>query len=96
MTEHLDSNDVVSMDANQNLLSAQTFKVSQLTRGLSQRFSSSVVTSHWLEEGVECEVLRVGEKWCKGRIRIQLELNFEFVPDEAEQPNTGNQEENLL
>jgi len=96
MTEHLDGNDVVSMDANRSLLATQTFKVNQLTRGLSERFSSSVVTTHWIDEGVECEVLRVGGKWCKGRIRVQLEFNFEFVPDEAEQPHIGNQEQNLL
>jgi len=91
MTEHLDDNDVVSMDANRSLLGTQTFKVVQFARGFSDRFGSSVMDG-WLGEGVECEILRVREGWRKGKIRIR----FEFVPDEPGQPHTGNQEENLL
>jgi hypothetical protein len=94
MTEHLNGNDVVSMDASRNLLSTQTFKVSQLDKGVSNRFGSLI--KDWLDEDVECEVLRVGEDWRKGRIRIQFEIRFEFVPDEAGQLLTVNQEENPL
>lgn len=77
MTENLDGNDVVSMDANRSLLGTQTFKISQFAKGFSDRFGSSVM-NNWLDEGVECEVLKVGEGWRNGKIRIR----FEFVPDE--------------
>ncbi|MBD2510099.1 hypothetical protein H6G91_22850 [Nostoc muscorum FACHB-395] len=34
----------------------------------------------WLTNNVECEVLRVGGTWLKGRMR----LNFEFIPNAQE------------
>lgn len=77
MTEHLDDDDVVSMDANRSLLNTPTFKVSQFARSFSDRFGSSTVVN-WLGEGVECEVLKAGQEWRQGKIRIR----FEFVPDE--------------
>jgi hypothetical protein len=96
MTEHLDDNDVVSMGSSRNLLNTQTFKVGRLAKEMGERFGSSVVGNNWVDEGVECEVLRTGGTWRNGRIRVRLELQLEFVPDEEGQPHTGNQEENLL
>jgi hypothetical protein len=86
MTEYLDGNDVVSMEANWSLLNTPTFKVSQFTRGFSDRFGSSTVVN-WLGEGVECEVLKAGAEWRKGRIRIR----FEFVPDTPDEPGASNE-----
>jgi hypothetical protein len=42
---------------------------------LSERIVSS---GKWLSEGVDCEVLRLGEKqWVKGRIRVRVIVEFE-------------------
>ncbi|MFE1743813.1 KGK domain-containing protein [Coleofasciculus sp. H7-2] len=41
----------------------------------------------WLNNGVDCEVLKLGAKsWQKGKFRIRV--NVEFIPDELEIPQT--------
>ncbi|MBD1861183.1 MULTISPECIES: KGK domain-containing protein [Trichocoleus] len=42
-----------------------------------------VSSEKWLEEGVSCEILRLGDKsWQKGKIKIRVSV--EFCPDEPE------------
>jgi KGK domain len=44
-----------------------------------------VSSADWLGEGVECEVLRLGDKqWTKGRVRVRVII--EFDPDEEVKP----------
>jgi hypothetical protein len=37
---------------------------------------------HWLRQGVNCEVLKPGKNWQKGKARIKVSI--EFCPDEPE------------
>ncbi|MGB3403044.1 MAG: KGK domain-containing protein [Microcoleaceae cyanobacterium] len=47
----------------------------------------------WCKEGVECQLLKPGEKWQKGKVRFSMKI--EFFPDEAEEETVeenGHQE----
>ncbi|MEA5552739.1 KGK domain-containing protein [Anabaena cylindrica UHCC 0172] len=38
----------------------------------------------WLNEGVDCEIMKPGGYWKKGKLRVRVTL--EFCPDEPESP----------
>jgi hypothetical protein len=48
----------------------------------------------WFNSGKECELLKEGKKWQKGKLRIQLTL--EFVPDESIEENDDQEIDNII
>jgi hypothetical protein len=36
----------------------------------------------WCKEGIECQLLKPGEEWQKGKVKVSMKV--EFFPDEAE------------
>jgi hypothetical protein len=53
------------------------------------RHGSYQDNSKWLNEGKDCEILRIGSNgWQKGKMRIKVIV--EFQPDEPEIPETQN------
>lgn len=49
----------------------------------SQRDELKVFTRDWFGDGINCEVLELGDKaWRKGKVRIKVSI--EFHPDESE------------
>jgi KGK domain len=61
-------------------------QIGKTAQALHSDMSEKIVASdQWLSKGVDCEVLRLGEKqWTKGRIKIQVVV--EFYPDEEVKP----------
>ena len=46
--------------------------------------SSYYFYEDWFVEGINCEILRVGESWQKGKVKINLKVSLEFCSDELE------------
>ena len=89
----LNDDDVVHMERGQSLLSTSTFKVEQLKehfRGYKNNIHPAI--EEWVGEGINCEILRPGEGWQKGKVRLQVE----FIPDEPEEPSNPNQSDLVL
>lgn len=66
-----------------------TFKVSELTAALKQKFlgdatDSEAAINKLFGSGVECEILAPYKNWQSGKVRITLE----FCPDISPQPET--------
>jgi hypothetical protein len=79
MSEFLEDDDVLSMNANENPVYTPTIKVSQVLQKIRSSIGSSI--NEWTETGAECEVLRASTAgWRKGKVRLCIE----FVPDEPE------------
>ena len=85
--ERLEREDVVSVYANQILVSNRTFTVSELVTALMlivKKESGNAWTEdkeQWFREGLECKVLKPGAKsWQRGKVRLTLE----FEPEELE------------
>ncbi len=59
-------------------------KRSTLANFLISTLQTELGTSaHWIEEGVDCEILRVsGKDWKKGKIKF--EFTIKFYPDESD------------
>ena len=38
--------------------------------------------NQWFNQGVDCELLEAGKNWKKGKVKINIQL--EFIPDEPE------------
>jgi KGK domain len=55
-------------------------------QGFHATLSRSIISSQqWMSQGVECEILKLGEKqWGKGRIKVRVIVEFE--PDEEVKP----------
>ena len=78
----LNPKDVVSMSEDDTPLNGSTFKAGQLTFHLADRTINDDYVEAWISSGVKCEVLREGEPWRKGKVRISLH----FIPDESSSP----------
>jgi hypothetical protein len=82
MSELLDDDDVLSMDASDNPVNNQTVLVSQVLQKIRNSLGSQI--HKWVqldggEPGAECEVLRASAVgWRKGKVRLRVE----FIPDE--------------
>ena len=86
----LNSDDVLSASASA-LMFQCTFKVSELMTIIQSKISDEEL----FIEGIDCEVLRPGKNWRKGKVRLRLE----FAPDnsvDAEQPNFLESEEETV
>jgi hypothetical protein len=67
---------------------ASAVKDSFLRRGLDELFGKlnpkGVIPrpggDSWLSQGVDCEILKPGKSWQKGKVRIRISL--EFCPDD--------------
>jgi hypothetical protein len=76
---NLNDDDVVQMNRTESFVDASTFVVRQARIRLVD--AKNVIggdMNAWAGEGVKCEILRPGERWQKGKVRLRLE----FVPDE--------------
>ncbi len=67
-----------------------TFKVSELTAVLKQKFLGDAIDTEaainkLFSSGVECEILAPYKNWQPGKVRITLE----FCPDISPQPETA-------
>jgi hypothetical protein len=71
---NLEDDDVVS------LVNGQAFRVGPLIRGLIQRSLGDDYVKAWSSFGIDCEFLRAGRNWQRGRIRLKLE----FIPDKPQ------------
>lgn len=77
----LQDNDVVSMDAAKNLGMGETSRIQEIRKKIRDKFPD--YQQQWINgDGVECELLREGGRWQKGRVRLRLE----FIPDNPESP----------
>ncbi len=75
MSEILNNDDVVSMDANRSFAKTETSQIVQLKQALQQLIPAG---NEWLSSGVHCKVLKTsGGGWQTGMLRLQLE----FIPD---------------
>ena len=74
---HLERDAVVSYKGNARLTSSQTFTVQELDESIRRNKNSQY--DPWFEEGMPCKVMRPGQGWQKGRLRITVE----FCPDES-------------
>jgi hypothetical protein len=88
---NLNDDDVVAMETSKCIVSIPTFIVKQFNEVLARVFPHSAL-GLWLAQGVECQVLRPGGSWQKGKVRLSLE----FIPDEAEQPSSPEQSDAVL
>ena len=76
-----------------------TLKISQVIEKFQNAFSdaslgnlvyreiniSGVDSKNWFTNGIDCEILEPGTKgWQKGKIRLQVNVEVEFIPSEAE------------
>ncbi|TVQ17648.1 MAG: KGK domain-containing protein [Leptolyngbya sp. DLM2.Bin15] len=82
--EPLESEDVISVSTpNQLLINHNTFTVAELTSRLAQQLNiRDEKRKGWIDQGVPCRVLRSGQTWQRGSIRIRLE----FVPNPDPSP----------
>lgn len=91
----IDWNEVISLAECKYtiVLNHITFKAGELTEALKNPLRNAMVhnkssipselVDNWLENGVECEILKRGTKdWQSGKVRIKISL--EFCPDESE------------
>jgi hypothetical protein len=84
----LNDDDVVHMEPGQSMLSTSTFKVGQFKRHFrSCKSALGPAIEEWVSEGIRCEILRPGEGWQKGKVRLQVQ----FIPDEPDEPSSLNQ-----
>lgn len=81
----LNDDDVVAMSKEFNFAHQPMTKYEDLIKALEGQlnFNHERRGTVWLTDGVECEVLRVGGGWLKGRMRLSLE----FIPDTEESEN---------
>ncbi|MDJ0733939.1 MAG: KGK domain-containing protein [Nostocaceae cyanobacterium] len=85
------SKEVEHLFFNQTLLGAKLTELLNYKKILKE-FSSpwsedreSQVYENWFNDGVDCELLRLGaQQWKQGKLRINFNVSLEFVPDEAE------------
>lgn len=63
-----------------------TKKNVKTAQGFYTSISESIIFfQEWMDQGVECETLKLGEKqWVKGKIKVRVVVEFE--PDEAVKP----------
>lgn len=91
------SEDSVLSDGNKTLLKItqvlekmqETFSDQNLGNLVYPRITISGVdnrnSANWLEDGVNCEILQPGGKgWQKGKMRLKVNVEVEFIPDEPE------------
>lgn len=83
---NLSDDDVVNMDRTNSFVDASTFTGRQVKIRIAEAktFLGGDMEA-WAGEGVKCEVLRPGEGWRKGKVRLRME----FVPDEPDEPSPG-------
>lgn len=82
MTERtiLNDGDVISMKEDKNLTFKPTSKVSEIKSEIMERFDDD--NCDWVKSGVPCEYLSTkGNGWVKGKVRIEVSFEPEFVPD---------------
>jgi hypothetical protein len=75
----LQDRDVVSMDSQKNLGEGETSRIAEIRKKIRDKFYGA--QQGWINDGVECELLREGSRWQKGKILLRLE----FIPDEPAQ-----------
>lgn len=81
----LHENDVISMHTNKSLVSHPVCKFAELLE-VRERFVHGNLAA-WLGQGVECEILRPGQPWVKGRMKARIVIEFE---PEFEGEGNGN------
>lgn len=89
----LNDDDVVHMEHGQSMLNASTFRVGQFKqhfRGYKNALGPAIEA--WISEGIKCEILRPGEGWQKGKVRLQVQ----FIPDEPNEPSDPSQLDAVL
>lgn len=73
----LETDAVVSYKGTASLVSSQTFTVEELHKVI--RANRGPLYDPWYVEGLPCKVMRPGQGWQKGRLRVTVE----FCPDES-------------
>jgi hypothetical protein len=90
---NLNDDDVVHMEHGQSMLNASTFKVGQFKHHFrNYKNALGPAIESWVSEGINCEILRPGEGWQKGKVRLQVQ----FIPDELDEPSSPNQSDWVL
>ncbi|MEB3230430.1 MAG: KGK domain-containing protein [Leptolyngbyaceae bacterium] len=56
-----------------------------------------IISQKWWQDGLECEVLRLGnESWKRGKVRLKATITLEFVPEEQAQASDNQVEDSPL
>ena len=50
----------------------------------------------WFSDGINCEILRVGQAWQKGKVKINLKVSLEFCSDDLEIEETSISEQKQI
>ncbi|GAX42528.1 hypothetical protein NIES4075_35290 [Tolypothrix sp. NIES-4075] len=66
------------------LLRKMKSKVIDIDSSYFEKDDAYVDQKRWLNEGVDCEILKPGGYWKRGKLRVRVTL--EFCPDEPESP----------
>ncbi len=72
--ELLNIDDVLSTSAS-NIMFQCTFKIGEFMAIIKEKLGEE---ENFFTEGVDCEILRPGKNWQKGKVKMRLE----FYPDE--------------
>ncbi len=83
--ERLERNEVICINEDNfgNLELSTTFKVLELLEVIQKYMSFQMPEASLFDEGVDCEILRLGARgWKKGKVRICVE----FCAEEPEYP----------
>ena len=90
---NLNDDDVIHIDSGSGLVGAPTFRVVQTKRRIAEATHClGPNIERWAKDGVRCEILRPGENWRRGKVRLQVE----FIPDEPDEPSDPNQSDAVL
>lgn len=93
--KNLKPNEVISVQnqlqsKHNYLIPSTTLKVSEFVHQFGQFTNiSGELMEAWLVDEIDCEVLKLSSgSWVKGKLKISLE----FIPEEAETPETNQSE----
>ena len=64
-----------------SLLLSQTFKVAEIERQVLPKIFNNYEIRQ-LQEGVEVEVLSPHQPWRKGKLKLKIEYELQFIPEE--------------
>lgn len=75
----LHNDDVIFMDANNSLLNCAAAKFGDIQSGAVSHLNGHL--AHMARYGVNCEMLKPGQNWVKGKLKARIV--FEFEPDDS-------------
>ena len=68
---------------------------SHVTSYLENKLKISSTVNEWFEEGKECEILKSGKNWQKGKVKVNITINFHPDTPEVSEENGHQEVENI-